>query len=84
MNKRVLIYTMKHCGYCRDLKKKLDEFKITYVNKDIDIYETEYDKVSDALRTDLIPLIKVGDIWLVPERDFQTIDECAEKIKNII
>lgn len=84
MKKRILIYTMKGCGHCNNLKQKLDESKIEYVNKDIGIYESEYDKISEMLQTDFIPLVKVENDWLVPEKNFQTIDECVEKIKNLI
>ena len=84
MKKRVLLYTMKGCGHCNNLKQKLDESKIEYVNKDIDIYSSEYDKISEMLKTDFIPLAKVNDEWLVPEKDFKTIDECFEKIKKLM
>lgn len=84
MKKRILIYTMKGCGHCSTLKKKLDESKIEYVNKDIDIYSSEYNKVVEELDTDFIPIVKIGDEWLVPERNFNTIDECVEKIKKLV
>jgi len=84
MSKRILIYTMKGCGHCTDLKSKLNENRIEYVNKDINIYETEYNRVSEMLGTDFIPLVKINDEWLVPEKDFHTINECLEKIKKLI
>lgn len=84
MKKRILIYTMKGCGHCSNLKQKLDESKIEYVNKDIDIYSSEYDKISELLETDFIPLVKVDNEWLIPERNFNTIDECVEKIKSMV
>jgi len=84
MKKRILVYTMKGCGHCTNLKQKLDEAKIEYVNKDIEIYESEYEKISKLLETDFIPLVKVENDWLIPEKNFNTIDECVEKVKKLI
>lgn len=82
--KKIVIYTMKGCSHCDRLKNKLSEEKISYINKDIDIYETEYNRISSKLETDFIPLIKIDDEWLVPEKDFDTINECVNKIKKVI
>lgn len=84
MVKRVLVYGMKDCGYCTTLKEKLNNLNVKYVNKDIHIYADEYDKIYNELGTDLIPLVSVGGVWLLPEKDFTTIDECVEKINNLI
>jgi|LauGreDrversion4_2_1035121.scaffolds.fasta_scaffold1573963_2 glutaredoxin len=84
MKKRLLIYSLKGCGHCNNLKEKLNNLKIEYVNKDIDIYSNEYDRVCELLGTDFIPIVKIENTWLVPEKDFNTIDECVEKIKNLI
>jgi len=84
MMKRILVYSMKNCGYCTTLKGKLKELDIKYIDKDIDIYKDEYEKVLNELGTDLIPLVSVGGTWLIPEKDFSTIDGCVEKINDLI
>lgn len=84
MTKRILVYTMKGCGHCNNLKQKLDESKIPYINKDIDIYASEYEKVSKELNVDFIPIVKIEEQWLIPEKDFNSIDECVEKIKKLM
>lgn len=84
MKKRILLYTMKGCGHCMNLKNKLDKEKIPYINKDIDIYKTDYERVSSLLETEYIPIVRIDNDYLVPEKDFNTIDECVELVKKMI
>jgi len=82
--KRILVYTMKGCGHCTNLKNKLIENRINFVNKDVNIYESEYEKISKELDTQFLPLVSVDGEWLVPEKDFTTINECVEKVSKLI
>jgi glutaredoxin len=82
--KRILVYSMKGCGHCTNLKNKLIENKINFINKDVNIYESEYEKISKELDTQFLPLVSVDGEWLVPEKDFTTIDECVEKVSKLI
>lgn len=84
MSNKILIYTMEGCGHCNKLKNKLDSNKISYTNRDINTYNEEYEKVAKKLDTDFIPLVNIKNTWLVPEKNFNTIDECVEIIKSMI
>jgi len=78
----IKIYTMEHCPYCRQLKRMLDILKIDYidVNIDADDVKKEYADAKKVVNSDLIPLIKIGDNYLVPEKDFKSVPECANII----
>jgi glutaredoxin len=84
MMNKITLFTMKGCFYCEDLKEKLNKNRISYRNKDINEYPEEYDKISNLLETDSIPIISVNGIWLIPGIDFDTIDECVEKVIKMI
>jgi glutaredoxin len=59
----VIIYTMKGCPHCTELKKKLDEQNIEYYDRDIFEYSDEYQIFVEITDNDLVPslLIIEGD-----------------------
>ena len=69
----------------------LDESGVEYVDRDIEEYEEEYDLFVEATGSDFVPafmLIEGIDLetpnttLLVPERDFQDVDEGLQMIKE--
>lgn len=91
MNKIVVVFTMKSCPHCVVLKEMLDESGVEYVDRDIEEYEEEYDLFVEATGSDFVPafmLIEGIDLetpnttLLVPERDFQDVDEGLQMIKE--
>ena len=69
----------------------LDESGVEYVDRDIEEYEEEYDLFVEATGSDFVPafmLIEGADLetpnttLLVPERDFQDVDEGLQMIKE--
>ena len=86
MNDDVIVYIMNGCIHCKNLKLLIDKRNLDVVVKDIDVYTDEYNIISNAIETDIIPLIRKGDDIYLPEEDFSTIDEAYNlllTLKNI-
>ena len=43
----VILFSMKGCPYCDDLKNKLEEKKIRFVERDVDEHEILYESFSN-------------------------------------
>ena len=56
----VILYTMKGCPFCDDLKKILNENKVPFLEKDIEDNEKEYDKFSEAVKSEFLPAVLIG------------------------
>ena len=80
----VIIYTMKGCPYCDELKEKLNESNISFIEKDIDKNIKEYDKFSEAVKSEFLPAILIGKKAFIPERSFHTIDQANKVIGNYL
>jgi len=90
MNKLVLIYTQEGCPHCTELKEMLDNNSIKYYVRDIIKHEAEFEDIVKITKEDYIPTVCVLDVkketgvYLAPDRDFQDIRECLDKVKKII
>lgn len=80
------IYSSKNCGYCNDLKEKLDKLEIKYVNVDTDIKRNklEWDLIVKLVGEDIVPMISIKSKLLAPKRSFNTIDQAVELIQSLI
>ena len=92
--KKVIVYTMKGCRHCDDMKKMLIESKIKFTSRDIDKYKKEYDLFVQATDREFIPALmlitleednKTSNIQLmVPDEDFDDLDEALIKVKRYL
>lgn len=80
----VIMFTMKGCPHCDNLKKKLTENKISFVEKDVDEHEKLYEKFSKSVKSDFLPAVIIGKKAFVPDRSFKTIDQGAQIIENYL
>ena len=84
MDKAVVLFTMKSCPFCVELKEMLDKSNIQFVDRDIDDYEEEYNMFVNITENDCItafmliedpeteePLTEL----FAPDRDFDDINE---------
>ena len=87
----VIVFTMKGCPYCTQLKDMLnDEGIMDYYDRDIDEYKNEFDLFCELTNSDSVPalLIIEGTIGnqeshlYVPERDFYELSEAVELVKK--
>lgn len=91
--KQVVLYSMKGCPFCDQMKDLLKESKISYIERDIDDHEREYDNFVQATGNEFIPAFmliehegeEVKDVKLMaPDRDYQDIHEALEKVKQFL
>jgi glutaredoxin len=93
MDKAVVLFTMKSCPFCVELKEMLDKSNIQFVDRDIDEYEEEYNMFVNITENDYVPafmLIEDSETeeplteLFAPDRDFDDINEGFEIIKSFI
>ena len=90
MDKIAIVFTMKGCPYCVELKEMLDDSNIDYVNRDIDEYSEEYDMFSEVVGNEYVPALMLIENpendpkshLYAPERDFNELEEAVKIIKE--
>tara|TARA_R110002020_G_scaffold210597_2_gene416688 strand:- start:2313 stop:2765 length:453 start_codon:yes stop_codon:yes gene_type:complete len=78
--REVVMYTMKSCAFCKQLKDILNEKSIEYVEKDSEVHVNEWEQVKAVTMIPMFPTILLDDEYFVPQRDFQTAQQGAELI----
>jgi glutaredoxin len=91
MDKIAVVFTMKTCPHCQDLKKMLNEAEIDYIERDVYEHEEEYEMFIEATGNDFVPafmLIEnpesekpITELY-APEKDFEDIEEGLKIIKE--
>lgn len=76
------IFSMKGCPHCDNLKNKLKENNIEFVELDIDDNNLLYERFSKKVDNEFLPAILIGKTAYVPEKSFNTIDEAVELVKK--
>jgi glutaredoxin len=86
----IIVYSQDSCPYCQELKELLDEAGIPYKVKNIDKYTKEWEKISKSSNNKYVPSVlivnkkaKTGKV-LAPDRDFDDVGECFQKIVQYI
>lgn len=90
MDKVAVVFTMKGCRYCEDLKKMLKEADIPFVNRDIDEYEEEYQLFSEVVGNEFVPALmlienpqeEAKSHLYAPERDYNELEDAVKIIKE--
>jgi len=91
--KKVILYSMKGCPWCLEMKDKLKESKIKFIERDIDKHKEEYDLFVEATGNDFVPAfmlmtLEEGDATnvnlLAPDRDYEDINEALVKVKEYL
>jgi len=92
--KKVVLYTMKGCPHCSEMKDMLNGAKIKFSERDIHRYEKEYDLFVEATGNEYIPSFmlmtfenpkKPTDVTLLaPDKDFDDLTEALEKVRQYL
>lgn len=84
--KEIKLFGFEGCPYCQEMKELLDKDNMVYTYIDIDLIENAeiVEKVIDNNNIDSVPVIWVGEVLLVPEQSFDTIEEGFELIKRFL
>lgn len=78
----VRVFSMKGCPHCDNLKNKLKENNIEFVELDVDDNELLYERFSKKVNNEFLPAMLIGKTAYVPEKSFNTIDEAVELVKK--
>ena len=78
----VRVFSMKGCPHCDNLKNKLRENNIEFVELDVDDNELLYERFSKKVKNEFLPAMLIDKTAYVPEKSFNTIDEAVELVKK--
>jgi glutaredoxin len=90
MDKLLILFTMEGCPFCQIMKDKLDEEEIEFYDRDIAIYEEEYEMFKEITGNDFVPAFMIVESpddeptthLYAPERDFNEIEDGIGIIKE--
>lgn len=84
--KEIKLFGFEGCPYCQEMKELLENENIAYTYIDIDLIENAeiVENVIDNNDIDSVPVIWVGEVLLVPEKSFDTIQEGFELTKRFL
>ena len=82
----VKVYSIPQCPYCAELKEKLTENNIEFVDVNVYLEENkeEYDKIVEKTKSDEVPIVRVGTQLLVPNVSFHSISEAYDLTKKFL
>ena len=82
MKEKITIYTSKTCPYCNQIKDKLKESSIEFIEKDIVESKEEWTDVVSLTNNPITPTIKISNEFLLAGRDFQQPQQLIDIISN--
>jgi len=91
MDKLLILFTMDGCPFCQIMKDRLNEEEIEYYERDINIYQEEYDMFKEITENDFVPAFMIVEspdtddhksYLFAPERDYNEIEEGVAIIKE--
>ena len=90
MDKILVLFTMKGCGFCEQFKTKLNENNIIFVNRDIHENKEEYDMFVKKTGNDFVPSFMIIESpnenpvshLYAPGNDFDDLDKAVSIIKE--
>jgi glutaredoxin len=92
MNKIAVVFTMKGCPFCVELKEMLEKEGIPFIGRDIHEHEEEYNLFVEVTENEFVPAFMLIESpeenpetkLFAPDRDFNDINEGFEIIKSFI
>jgi glutaredoxin len=90
MNKVVVLFTMKGCPHCVEMKEMLIKEGIDFFDRDIEEYEDEYNMFVEITENEYVPafmLIEnpetepISELY-APERDYDDLEDGVGIIKE--
>jgi glutaredoxin len=92
MDKLVVLFTMNGCPFCDMMKSQLTEGNVEFIERDIEEHSDEYDLFVEATGSEYVPAVMIikdafgepKSTAYVPDKDYMTIEEGVEIIKQRI
>ena len=81
-NDKLVVYTSVNCKYCTELKEKLEENKISFIEKDIIKHKKEWDEIVGLTGIPITPCFTYKGDYFVPGRDYPHADAVVSLVKN--
>ena len=90
MSVHVVVYTMRGCPHCHDLKDMLVKEGVNFVDRDIDDNKDEYDIFVEVTKNDYVPALliieeegeKYESFLYAPDRDYEELTEAVDIVKK--
>lgn len=82
----VRVYSIPDCPYCTELKDIFTKEGIEFIDINVMLPENEkeYDDLHKIIKSDDVPVIKVGKQLLVPNVSFHSIRDAADLTKKFL
>jgi len=91
MDKLLFIFTMEGCSFCVQMKDKLKEYNIDFIERDIFKHNDEYEMFVEVTQNDFVPAFMIIENpdkdnekshLFAPDRDYEDIDGGVSIIKE--
>jgi len=92
--KITVVYTMKGCPFCTQIKEELEKNNILFIERDIDDYHEEYDEFVNITKNEYVPSLMLLTLdendephnvkLLAPDRDYADIYEGVSMVKDYL
>ncbi len=91
MDKLLFIFTMEGCQFCVQMKDKLKESNIDFIERDIFEHNDEYEMFVEVTQNDFVPAFMIIENpdkdnekshLFAPDRDYEDIDGGVSIIKE--
>lgn len=89
MSSSIVIFTLNGCFHCKNLKNRLNELNIPFIDVEIGQNQKLWDQVVEQTGHNVLPTVFIkkenteeGPVY-VPGRDYETEDEIVEILKNL-
>ena len=82
MSKELVMYTMKTCSFCTQMKKQLLEAEIDFVERDSKEHVEEWEVVKSMTAVPVFPTLVVDGEYLIPNRDFQNVKQGVDMVRR--
>ena len=82
MKKEIIIYTSKSCDYCKKMKEEFDKQGVSFVEKERDANNLEWQQIVQLTGVASFPTITVNNEYYVPGRDFNSSEQIVGYLKN--
>lgn len=90
--KVTVVYTMKGCPFCTQMKEELEKNNILFIERDIDDFEEEYEEFVKVTKNEYVPSLMLITLdkndepynvkLLAPDRDYSDIYEGVSMVKD--
>lgn len=83
MERKLIMYTMSSCGYCKKMKEELNKQEFEYIEWDYKEHNEEWNRVKALTKSGVFPTFVFGNDILIPNRDFKSPQELMGLVQHL-